>query len=224
MTDVSSVLNTTGTAATANKSETDLTNMSTFLGLLVEQLQCQDPLNPMDTNEMTSQLAALSSLQELKNLETGLTTMQTYASSLANASVLNLIGKDVKAVGATLTVPDSGSVAVPYYLEGAAKNVTITITNSSGETVKTIAMANQATGDQTATWDGTDSTGARVASGTYNYAVTATDSSGNTVKADTFIEGIVDSIRYENGVPILIIGDHEVSLGDVYQVNTASGK
>ena len=66
-----------------------------FLKLFVTQLKNQDPLNPMDSTEFTSQLAQFSSLEQLTNINTGITSLLAYQDSLQNASAANLIGKQV---------------------------------------------------------------------------------------------------------------------------------
>jgi flagellar basal-body rod modification protein FlgD len=191
--------------------------------MLIEQLKSQDPLNPMDTSQMTSQLAQLSSLEELKSVNSNLQTLQLYESSLNNAQSVALIGKKVKAVGTTLSVPETGSVGIPFYLGTAASDVTITVSDENGKTVKVIELKDQAKGDHNELWDGTDTAGQRVEAGTYKYSIKAADANGDAVQVDTFLEGIVTSIRFEGGVPILMINGHEVSLGDIYEINVADG-
>jgi flagellar basal-body rod modification protein FlgD len=210
MVDVTTMLNATSSGGTSGGTEKkDLLDQDVFMSMLIEQLKSQDPLNPMDTAQMTSQLASLSSLQELKSVNANLETLQLYESSLNNAQSVALIGKRVKAVGTSLAVPESGPVEVPFYLGQAA--------------AKVIELTDQAKGDHGQMWDGTDTTGQRVAPGSYKYAIKAADADGGEIKVDTFIEGIVESIRFEGGIPILMINGHEVSLGDIYEINVADG-
>jgi flagellar basal-body rod modification protein FlgD len=224
MVDVTTMLNATSSGGTSGGTEKkDLLDQDVFMSMLIEQLKSQDPLNPMDTAQMTSQLASLSSLQELKSVNANLETLQLYESSLNNAQSVALIGKRVKAVGTSLAVPESGPVEVPFYLGQAAAKVTITISDENGKTVKVIELTDQAKGDHGQMWDGTDTTGQRVAPGSYKYAIKAADADGGEIKVDTFIEGIVESIRFEGGIPILMINGHEVSLGDIYEINVADG-
>lgn len=59
-----------------------LGNESTFLTLLVSQLQNQDPLNPTDSTQFVSQLTSYSQLEQLINIDKNTTPVaQTAAGS-----------------------------------------------------------------------------------------------------------------------------------------------
>ena len=94
---ITGVGNTGATAQTqapaASQSAQDLQNQ--FLLLLVTQLQHQDPLNPMDSADFTSQLAQFSSLEQLTQVNTGLKALTAAQNSMQNAYLVNLIGKEV---------------------------------------------------------------------------------------------------------------------------------
>jgi flagellar basal-body rod modification protein FlgD len=69
-----------------------------YMRLLVTELQNQNPLEPMDNNEMASQLAMFSQLQQLESMNASFanvlaTTERTYASSL--------IGKEISFIAST---------------------------------------------------------------------------------------------------------------------------
>jgi flagellar basal-body rod modification protein FlgD len=210
---------TTTSDASGSAGESELLNQDTFMMLLLEQLKHQDPLNPMDNQQMVEQLATLTSLQELQDVNTNLETIQMFESSLNNAQSVSLIGKYVKALGSTVTLDDTGSASVPFYLASDAATVTVEIRDESGDTVKTIQVENCSEGDNEVVWDGTNLDGTEMTPGNYDFVITAEDSEGNAVQADTFFEGIVTSVRFEGGVPIVVIDGHEVSVGDIYEIN-----
>jgi len=69
-----------------------------YMKLLVAQLQNQNPLEPMSNNEMASQLAMFSQLEQLESMNTNFakvleTVERTYAHSL--------IGRDIEFIGET---------------------------------------------------------------------------------------------------------------------------
>ena len=73
------------TSASAAATATDpLGNESTFLTLLVSQLQNQDPLNPTDSNQFVSQLTSFSQLEQLINIDQN----TTPAAAAAPATVI----------------------------------------------------------------------------------------------------------------------------------------
>ena len=214
-----SLLPATTTTATGGASQDSLLDKDVFMTLLIQQLQNQDPLDPMDNQEMTAQLAQLTSLEELQKVNGNLETLQMYESSLNNAQSVSLIGKYVRAVGDQVTLGDEGSASVPFYLADDAASVTVEILNEDGDTVKVIEMQNVSAGDNETVWDGTNTSGTEMDPGTYTYNVTAKDTEGNAVAVDTFFEGVVESVRFEGGVPILVIDGQEVSAGDIYEIN-----
>ena len=82
---------------------------SMFLNLMLQQLKNQDPTQPTDNTEWLSQLAQYSSLEQMTQMNTGLTNCMNYISAMykdmsMNAEItqtLSMVGKEV-----TLTVPD----------------------------------------------------------------------------------------------------------------------
>lgn len=67
-----------------------------FLKLFTYQLQYQDPLNPLDSTEFTSQLAQFTSLEQLYNMNEKFQKLLSFQDSLNNGIATNLIGKRVK--------------------------------------------------------------------------------------------------------------------------------
>ena len=86
---LSATSNTTSSPTSSDTSTpaTDpLANESTFLTLLVSQLQNQDPLNPTDSNQFVSQLTAYSQLEQLIGIHANTTTLATPATGTTNAT------------------------------------------------------------------------------------------------------------------------------------------
>ncbi len=97
------------TDAASNNSLNDLMGTDGFLKLFCTQLQNQDPMNPMDSSSFTTQLAQMTSVEQLTNLSTGMTslnstqqTMLNYQASLSNEYATTLLGR-------TVTYGDTGA-------------------------------------------------------------------------------------------------------------------
>ncbi|MDR3535144.1 MAG: flagellar hook capping FlgD N-terminal domain-containing protein [Acetobacteraceae bacterium] len=170
---VSSTTPTTNTSSSAGSTSalTSLAgNFNDFLSLLTTQLQNQDPTSPMDTSQFTSQLVQFTGVAEQITANTTLTSIlaanQTQQLSQANA----LVGDKVTFTGGTLPL-QSGSAQVNYQTS-AAEPVLVTVTNSSGTTVKSETV-NAAAGTNTWTWDGTNSAGKQLSDGAYTVTVTS---------------------------------------------------
>ena len=191
-----------------------------FLKLLVAQLAHQNPLDPMDNTEFIAQLAQFSSLEQLMSVNRNIGLLQLSQASMTNSQVAGLIGREVEAKGATLTLGATGGAPLRFTLDGAAKTVTVRITDASGRLVRTLELGPRAAGLQHATWDGKDATGLRQPAGTYTIAITARDARGRAVRASTTVRGVVSGVRYERGIPYLELRGMpgRVRVGDVVAV------
>ena len=161
-----------GTSSTSGTSGTDLQN--TFLQLLVTQLQNQDPTNPMDSSQMTSQLAEINTVTGIQQLNTSLSSLSTQLSAGQNAQAALLIGSTVLAPGSSMAVSGGSAPQLGVTLPAAASDVKLTITNSAGQVVNTLDLGAQSAGTVPVTWNGTDTAGNTVADGTYTISASAT--------------------------------------------------
>lgn len=193
-----------------------------FLKILVTQLRNQNPLDPINGAEFASQLAQFSSVEQLfnisSNLEASIELDLLLNQAINNTMATTLIGKTVRAFGNSIAHIAGEKSTLNYTLSGAAKNVTLQIQDASGTTVRTIELSEQVSGGHDYEWDGKDDLGNEVAEGAYQFSVSATDIEGNSVTADTFVIGVIDSIRYQGGSAVLILGGIEVNLGSVVEI------
>ena len=194
-----------------------------FLKLLVEQLKNQDPLNPMESTEFTSQLAQFSSLEQLTNMNESLEYLQLYQSSINNAQAVGFIGKTVKATGDSIIVKDGSSNQLQFDLAGDAETVNITIYDASDNLVKTINCGSLGDGEQSIEWDGTNDDGETVSDGTYTFVVSAADAGGETIEASTYMTVEVTGVTFKEGNAYLLAGDIEISMSDVIEVTEGNG-
>jgi flagellar basal-body rod modification protein FlgD len=189
-----------------------------FLKLFTTQLRYQDPLNPMDSTEFTSQLAQFSSLEQLTNINEQMSNLVLFQNSLQNTLTTNLIGRKVKVDGADINLTDTAEIN--YTLSGDASEVKISISDSSGKIVREVNLGTQTAGNQNYVWDGKDSNGITLPEGKYTINVDAYDAGGNTVEATTSIYGTVTGITFENNTTYLIIdGTTKIQLSDIKEIS-----
>jgi flagellar basal-body rod modification protein FlgD len=212
-----------GTSASSSSSSSSTTSsandiQSSFLKLLTTQLQNQDPTNPMDSAQMTSQLAQISTAQGIGTLSDKLTSLLSTYQTSQSLQAVSLVGQNVLAAGDVVSLSSSkGYGAVD--LASAAKDVAVTIKDSSGATVKTIDLGALSSGTNAFSWDGTDNSGNTVSDGTYYMSVAATDSSGTAVTATPLSLSSVSSVSLKNGTPkVTVAGLGDLSLSQIYQV------
>lgn len=197
-----------------------------FLTLLVTQLQNQDPLNPMENAELTSQLAQISTVEGITNLKNTLLSISGQIDTSQSMAAASMIGKGILIPGTSVKLgvdetDASKRVAMPFGvdLQGAAANVTVKITNASGEVVRTIDMGAQEVGVYTIDWDGTNDAGVAQDAGVYTISVAATDAEGATVTAEALSYGQVKSVAYSTEGLRLDMGlDGQTSMLDVRKI------
>lgn len=190
-----------------------------FLKLLVTQMQTQDPLNPMDDKDYVAQLAQFSSLEQLTNINSGITSMNAALTQQTQLSAVGFIGKDVSANGYTLSKAGGTISALSYNLPSQASDVSMNIIDSSGNIVRTQDLGAQTTGKQQFQWDGTDGNGTTLPDGQYAVGITAKDANGNGMMVTSSVTGTVTGTSMTNGVFQLSLSDgRTVNFSDVQQV------
>ncbi len=198
-----------GSSGVASVGGTSTAQQDQFLKLLITQLKNQDPLNPLDSAQMTTQMAQINTLQGIEQLNA---TLSALASNLSGNQALQasaLIGRDVMAPGNQLQLAGgqaSGGVLLPQ----AVDQLKVTITDASGTVVHTANLGAQPQGLVQITWDGMTDNGTPAAAGTYQFSVAAT-AQGQKVSAQTLSVGRVQSVASSGGDAVLNLG----TLGDV---------
>ncbi|ABD86440.1 flagellar hook assembly protein FlgD [Rhodopseudomonas palustris] len=210
----------TSTAATTTtaSSTTSLTS-SDFLTLLVTELQNQNPLDPTDTTDFVSQMTSYANFEQQQTLNTNLSSLATSFNSLLTLNSTNYIGQTVTAKADSATLED-GQIAFGYSLNSAASSVTLTVADSSGNTVWTGSGATTS-GKNSFTWDGTTTDGTQLSDGgDYTLSVSATDSSGNSVYGYTTVSGKVTGVDSSSGTTMLTIGDTSIAASSIIGVTS----
>ncbi|MBB5417243.1 flagellar hook assembly protein FlgD [Paraburkholderia atlantica] len=193
------------TSGTSGTSAADLQN--TFLQLLVAQLKNQDPTNPMDSSQMTSQLAQISTVQGISNLNTSLTSLSTQLSASQQAQSALLIGSTVLAPGNSVTVSSGKANAFGVTLANAVSDLQIVVKNSAGTIVNTLDLGKQSAGTIPVGWTPTDTSGNALPDGTYTITATGTIN-GQQATATTLTSATVQGIvQQSSGTPGLVLSN-----------------
>ena len=196
MTDaISSITQSSASAANSSNSSSKATATmlkEDFLTLLVAQLQNQDPLNPDDPTEFTSQLTQFSSLEQLFNLNDSMNNMATANANAARFSTLNTIGKDVSFPTSSFQY-NGGPTEIGYLLDGQAKDVTLSL-QANGVTVATLKGTELNSGSHFITWDGLTTDGKEAPVGTYKIIVEAKAADGQGVSVQSLVKSEVTGV------------------------------
>lgn len=214
MTTVNSATNNPNAAAlaAANSKSNDLMGetQDRFLTLLVTQLQNQDPLNPMDNAQVTSQIAQMSTVSGITQLNNTLLALAGQMDVSQSMQAAGLIGKDVLVPGTKISTGTVEGVThtTPFGVDviSDAANVKVNIMDATGKVVRTIDLGKQDVGVVSVEWDGKDDLGGAVNDGAYTISVAATDANGAPVSADALTHGKVGSVAYTSNGLMLDLG------------------
>lgn len=188
-----------------------------FLKLLVTQLQNQDPMNPMENAELTTQLAQMSTVEGINKMNSTLDGLLAQYKSNQVLQGAALVGRQVLAEGDALIL-GSGGAAGAVELAGAADSVKIKVFGSNGALVQTLDLGKQDAGLVRFAWDGMDASGAAQALGDYTFTATASAGAA-TVAATQFTLGSVLSVSLnESDMDVEIDGLGECGLNQIRQI------
>jgi flagellar basal-body rod modification protein FlgD len=214
-----------GTSTSDTTGQVDLNNQiagnfNEFLTLLTTQLQNQNPLDPMDTNQFTQQLVQFASVEQQINMNTQLQTLVSLQQTAQDTQALAFVGQTVTVNGSTTSLASGGQAQWTYNPTGPA-TATFTVTNSTGQTVFTQKATVQA-GSQQFNWNGVGSDGKQNPPGAYTLTITATDTSGKSVAVPTTVTGVVSSVDVSQNPPLLNIGGQNYTVSQIINVTQST--
>jgi len=191
-------------------------NFQTFLTLLTTQLQNQNPLDPLDTNQFTQQLVEFASVEQQLKTNDSLSTLVSLEQTAQSTQALTFVGKTAVVNGNTAALTNSQAtweLNIP-----SNSNVNVSIANSSGQTVFSGTYAVNAGNNQPFTWNGQGNDGTQWPDGQYTLTATATDSSGNSVGVTTQVQGVVSSVDLTQSPPLLTINGQSYTVNQIQSI------
>lgn len=191
-------------------------NFQSFLQLLTTQLQNQNPLSPLDTNQFTQQLVEFAGVQQQINTNDSLSTLVSLQQTVQSTQALQFVGKTAVVAGKTAALTNSQAVwelDVP-----SASNVNISIANSAGVNVYNKTFAAAAGDNQAFGWNGLGTDGSQLPDGNYTLTATAKDVNGNNVGITTSVAGVVSSVDLTQTPPLLTIGSQTFTVNQIQSI------
>ena len=200
------------------KQTTGASSEDTFLTLMLTQLQNQDPMQPLESGEFLSQLAAFETAAGVDGLQTSVAQLNQslYTSQALQAS--SLIGHEVLTSGSTATLGADGSISGFVQLPQSASPVEVQVKDASGAVVRTIELGSQAAGRVSFEWDGNDASGNRLPPGDYTLTCDITVD-GATQAAEVLMSADVQSVTL-SGYDILLnlAGGSQIPFSQVSEI------
>ncbi|MGQ9696286.1 MAG: flagellar hook assembly protein FlgD [Thermodesulfobacteriota bacterium] len=188
-----------------------------FINILVTQMKYQNPLEPLNNEQMAMQIAQMSSVNALQQMEQTMKNMAAKYDLIANLQATSLVGKKVEVAGNQLYLIPNQIAEGVYQLPQVAR-VTIQIYDSLGNLVRSIDEGRKEVGKQKFSWNGQNNKGEMVAEGLYTFVISAVDEKGNEVPVSPSQIGEIKEIAYENGTVYFLIGRQKYNLESIIAI------
>jgi flagellar basal-body rod modification protein FlgD len=190
-----------------------------FLKLLVAQMKNQDPLNPMDNAQVTSQMAQINTVTGINGLNETVARLLEQFGAMEALQAAQLTGRSVLVTGNQVASDGKGTPAVAgVELAAPADTVAVEIRDAAGNVVRTLALGAAGAGITRFSWDGRTDSGGTAAAGNYTVAVKAV-SAGSEVAATPLMARTVEAVTRSNGgTQLVLAGGIHVAYGDVKQI------
>jgi flagellar basal-body rod modification protein FlgD len=192
-----------------------------FMKLLIAQMQNQDPMNPMQGDQMAAQLAQFSTLEQMQQMNSTLTDQSSAQGALLGAmqsgAAINTLGHNVVAIGNQVQIGgDNGSTSVTADVPSTATSATLHIYDSTGKEVGKRDLGAIQAGDKQSFQLGDAAKG--LATGSYTYSIDAKDTAGAAVDVTTYMTGKVDGVSSSSSGLVLNAGGMTIPYSAVVKV------
>ncbi len=188
-------------AGKATQTANEAGSADRFLKLLVTQMQNQDPLNPMDNAQITSQMAQINTVSGIEKLNTSFESMGAQFVQLQSLSGASLVGREITLAGNRLSMNGSSGTG-RFELAGTAGAVKVEVLNGAGRVVATQELGAMKAGPQSFTWDAAG----QPLNTTYTFRVAATSGRAE-VTATPFTRDRVQAV-YTEGMTLMLDTTH----------------
>lgn len=204
----------TGSADTSAATLSD--NFDTFLTILTAQIQNQDPLEPMDSGEFTSQLVQFSGVEQQIRANKQLETLISTTRSSAGASLSGYLGQEAE-IDSSGAAYSGDPIHWRYMVGEGATDVTVTVTNAKGEVLYSEA-GEKGTGSHDFNWDGSLLGGGTATDGAYYINVVAKNADGATVGSAHTLVTTITGVDLSYGEPALTTSAGTFAYADILRL------
>ncbi|ADZ92582.1 flagellar hook assembly protein FlgD [Marinomonas mediterranea] len=203
-------------SSSSTSSSDSLADKNVFMELYIAQLKNQDPTAPQETGDMVSQMAEFSSLEQLTDMSSTMTSMSEALVSSQALTASTLVGKSVYVDQDTISYDGSTDAYIKATIPSDSSATTVTITDSDGNVVRTDSLDS----DGKYTWDGEDDSGEAVAAGDYSVSVTSSETSGEVTQLTSQVASRINgvSLNGTDGTSLNINGYGTLKLTDTIDI------
>ncbi|TFV93892.1 flagellar hook assembly protein FlgD [Oxalobacteraceae bacterium OM1] len=188
-----------------------------FMTLLVTQMKNQDPMNPMDNAQVTTQFAQLSTVAGINKLNDTLAALQGSYATSQNLQATSMIGHGVLAPGSNIALSE-GKAIFGVDFPQAVDKATVSILNESGKVVRTMQLGSNDAGSVPVVWDGKTDDDTTAPDGKYTFKVEATQGENNVKPTPLSFGSVVSVTTGSGGVKLNVPGMDPIGMSDVRQI------
>jgi flagellar basal-body rod modification protein FlgD len=220
---------TTGSSSSGSTGTTDIAgsqeiagNFDTFLQLLTTQLQNQDPLSPLDTNQFTEQLVEFASVEQQINENSNLQTLISLQQTSEATQAMQFLGSTVTVSSNAAALSNATGQQASWSLNSPSPaTAAVTISSSTGQVAYT-GTTSLSTGTQSYAWNGKGNNGVTWPDGNYTLSITATGANGSPVTVSTQVQGTVSAVNVSQNPPTVMVGGQSYPISSIQSVNSSS--
>lgn len=222
---ISTTSNTTTTSSSEIKYEKpeDRATLSRddFMKLFVTQLQYQDPSSPMDSAEMSSQMAQFNMVDLMQKNNEAMEKLVANDITRTRLDAVSFIGKDVEYKGSSVKITDTGVNPFKLELDKDATSVKVTIKDANNQIVRQLDLGDVPAGYKRIDWDGKDELGNTLPAGKYNISVAASNNDGEQVKTSIWTKGAVLGVNLQgkDTIKLVVEDGTEVAISELNAVS-----
>lgn len=190
-----------------------------FLALLIAQMKNQDPLNPLENAEVTTQMAQINSASALESINQQMSKMLARSDVANPVDAADVLGREVLVASDVLTVDEAGGTATGgVHVPRLTSDATVEVFGSDGSVVRRISLGSQTAGVATFEWDGLSNAGDPVPEGQYAFRVITDGQEGTETLTPLAVSRVVGVTRGNDAVNLQLEGGSSVNTGDVFGI------
>ena len=178
-----------------------------FMRIMITEMKHQDPTKPMDADRMATQMAQITSVEQLKNVSNSLDKLAEKSSTSDRLAMSMMIGKSVTVDKGRFSHQKGTISPVSFELPEAAEKVKLTVLDDRGEEVATRTLDPMQAGPNTYNWDGINASSIQSPSATYTVRIDAENKQGAKLKINPVAKETIVGVTFEGGETNFLVGD-----------------
>jgi len=178
-----------------------------FMRIMITEMKHQDPTKPMDADRMATQMAQITSVEQMKNVSTSLDKLADKSSASDRLAMSMMIGKTVTVDKSRFSHQKATVSPINFDLPESATKVKLTVLDERGEEVAVRELDPMQAGPNSYNWDGINASNMQAASGSYSIRIDAENAKGGKISVNPISKETVVGVTFEGGEANFLVGN-----------------